>query len=214
MPFTARIDADPMLDTGTPDEQGFATPAPARAATAMHTLIGRDALLDQVLASLETARLLTLTGHSGSGKTSLAKAVFRVQTNLTGATPVAIHWVDLSALSDGELLAATIAQACEVALGGRAGLKDLVIALRASRALLILDNAEHLVDEVAAVVYQLLEGCAPDTRKRWSICMPRRAIPTCTENCVSTLVSTRFNPRSETPVPLSSGRSNTTARLP
>lgn len=155
--FTARIDADPMLDTGTPDEQGVAMPAPAQVASSLHPLVGRDALLDQVRTALKTARLLTLTGHSGSGKTSLAKAVS--QANVTGTAPVAVHWVDLAALSDGELLAVSIAQACEVALDGRAGLKELVTALRASRALLILDNAEHLVDAVAAVVYELLGGC-------------------------------------------------------
>lgn len=157
--FTARIEADLTISARPADAQGVATPTPTPAATFAHSLIGRDALLDQVRTGLETARLLTLTGHSGSGKTSLARAVLMTEPHCTPTAMAAVHWVDLAALSDGELLAASIAQASDVTLGNGAGLKDLVAALRASQALLILDNAEHLVDAVAAIAYQLLEGC-------------------------------------------------------
>ena len=157
--FTARVDADPAIDAGPAHGQDVAAAVRAltRTTTSVHRLIGRDALFDHVRTSLETARLLTLTGHSGSGKTSLAKAVFTSGACGPGMAPA--HWVDLSALSDGELLASSIAQACEVTLGSGGGLKDLVTALRGTRALLILDNAEHLVDAVAMVAYQLLDAC-------------------------------------------------------
>lgn len=157
--FTAPIDAAPDLVAGPIKEQGAVLPVREQTAMAAHRLIGRDALLDHIRTTLRSSRLLTLTGHSGSGKTSLARAVFTIEAQATGTATAAVHWVDLAPLNEGELLEATIARACEATLRDRGGVKDLVAALRASHALLILDNAEHLVDAVAAVAHQLLEHC-------------------------------------------------------
>lgn len=156
--FTALIDG-PGSHPSLPNEHNTAQVAPAQPTKAAHRLIGRDALLEHIRTQLNTHRLLTLTGTSGSGKTALAKAVLLAETDAAGAAPVAAHWVDLAALNDGDLLEATMAQACEVTLGEPGGVKALVGALRASHALVILDNAEHLLDAVAAASHQLLAGC-------------------------------------------------------
>jgi len=157
--FTASIDSAAIFDPNPANSQSAGIASEVRTSNQVHRLIGRDALLDQVLAKLQTARLLTLTGHSGSGKTSIAKAVLAAQSHGSGTTPAVVHWIDLAALSDGDLVAASIAQTCDVTLGDREDLKGLVVSMRTSRALLILDNAEHLVDEVAHVAHRLLEEC-------------------------------------------------------
>lgn len=147
--LTARVETDPPLVAVAFEQLGGRAAPPSA-----HRLVGREALLGHALGQLESARLLTLTGHSGCGKTSLAKAVLATQ-----AGAKAVHWVDLAALSDGDLLAAAIAHACGLALDSGSGVKDLVAALGGSPALLILDNAEHLVDAVAAMAHALLAGC-------------------------------------------------------
>ena len=159
--FTARVETDTDSGSGsaTAGDSDVAPPAEAQAAIATHRLIGRDALLVHISTALQSSRLLTLTGHSGCGKTVLARAVLMNERTTSSTTHATAHWVDLAALSDDELLVATMARACEVTLGDGVGLRGLVSALHTSHALVILDNAEHLVDTVAAVVHQLLEGC-------------------------------------------------------
>ncbi|PZP26948.1 MAG: hypothetical protein DI603_23125 [Roseateles depolymerans] len=157
--FTARLNEAPEAGLGAGGEPDPAPPSRHWPVFAGHRLIGRDALLVHIWEVLGANRLLTLTGHSGCGKTALARAVFMTNRKAGSPAPAAVHWVDLTPVHDGELLETTIARACEVALSGGTGSKGLPTALRTAQALVILDNAEHLVDEVAMLVHQLLEGC-------------------------------------------------------
>jgi len=103
------------------------------------------------------ARLVTLTGPGGSGKTRLA---IQAATDLMDAFPDGVWWVELAALSDD----AHVPPAAARALGVRESpdeplLTTLVAALRARRLLLLLDNCEHLISACAALAHALLEGC-------------------------------------------------------
>ncbi|UXH78378.1 ATP-binding protein [Roseateles amylovorans] len=149
--FTARV-ANATAHNAQEVEPG---PAPASALQ----LLGREALFAQLHAAFEEARLLTLIGPAGAGKTSLARELQAGGMHRNGV-PRPIYWVELAALADGELLAASIAQACGVTLGDDGGHRDLTAALRSSHALVILDNAEHLVDAVATVAHALLDACS------------------------------------------------------
>jgi len=148
--FTARVVNAPA-DRAQGVEAGPAT-------TSALQLLGREDLLAQLHAAFEEARLLTLIGPAGAGKTSLARELQACGLDWQGV-PRPVFWVDLAALTDGELLPASIAQACGVTMGDDAGRAGLAAALRSSHALVILDNAEHLVDAVAAVAHALLDAC-------------------------------------------------------
>ena len=115
-------------------------------------LVGREQELAKVLALLSQARLVTLTGAGGSGKTRLA---LQAAAELVDDFPQGVWWVSLAALSDPELVDSTIAQVV-----GAKG--DLGEHLREQKALLLLDNFEQLVDTAPKIAALLSE--APELR--------------------------------------------------
>ncbi|MFT7723941.1 MAG: winged helix-turn-helix domain-containing protein [Roseateles sp.] len=134
-----------------------APPAPTQAtATPQPALIGRERDLQQLMALLATCRLVTLCGLGGVGKTRLALAAVDAAQRQGGAWPDGVWLVRLEALADAGLLVPGIAQALH--LGARAGgdAAALAQALAPLDLLLVLDNAEHLVDGVAALLAPLL----------------------------------------------------------
>ena len=109
--------------------------------------LGREHELADVQALLarDDARLLTLTGAGGSGKTRLA---LHAAAEAAEAYPDGVWWVPLAPLTDP----ADVGPAAARALGGGGKLPDLV---DGRRLLLLLDNFEHVVEaapEVAAVL--------------------------------------------------------------
>jgi predicted ATPase/DNA-binding SARP family transcriptional activator len=116
--------------------------------------VGRDQELAAVLALLEDARLLTLTGAGGSGKTRLALAAAR-------DADVPAAWVELASIADPTTLPAHVASV----LGARtdAGVtpeQAITGLLQEREILLVLDNCEHVVDICAHLVERLLRACS------------------------------------------------------
>ena len=101
------------------------------------TLLGRGA-----------ARLLTLTGPAGAGKTRLA---LQAAAEASDQFPHGVFWVPLAALRDPKLVLEAAAQALEA----REGLADRIAD---RRLLLVLDNFEHLID-AAGELAGLLAAC-------------------------------------------------------
>src|SRR5918999_4026853 len=102
-------------------------------------------------------RLLTLTGAGGCGKTRLALEVAR---ELVGVYPDGVWLVEFAPLSEGALVAQALASVLGVNEQPDRSLADaLVDFLGAKRALLVLDNCEHLVDAVARLADTLLNSC-------------------------------------------------------
>lgn len=122
-------------------------PAPGR------LLVGREDDAAQLQAMLGRHRLVTLLGSGGVGKTSLALAVAGA-----AAPPDGVWLVRLDALSDAEPLAAAVAQALSLSSQARRDDEALAIALAPLSLRLVLDNAEHLVEAVAALAARLLAG--------------------------------------------------------
>lgn len=123
----------------------------------LSTLIGREQELREVRARLEGARLVTLTGPGGVGKTRLAIRVAREQTE--GCSDGA-WFVDLAAQTDP----AHIVDAIAAALGlreepGRPLDETLLEWLRPQSLLLVLDSCEHLLDACARLAERILLGC-------------------------------------------------------
>jgi predicted ATPase/class 3 adenylate cyclase len=118
------------------------------------SFIGREREVAAVKEMLGRARLLTLTGAGGCGKTRLA---LQVAADLLDAYPDGVWLVELAALADPDLALTTIA----TVLGlkeerGRTLLQAVTDHVASRRLLLLLDNAEHLLDACAHTVEALL----------------------------------------------------------
>jgi len=121
--------------------------------------IGRQNELHQVKQILAdpASRLLTLTGAGGVGKTRLALQAAQLNQE---AYPQGIWLASLGALSDLELVPQAVAAAIELRLERNCPpIVELIEALRDQRALLLLDNCEHLIAACAALASALLQGC-------------------------------------------------------
>ena len=125
------------------------------------SFIGRAEQIEEVVRLLEEARLLTLVGSGGCGKTRLA---IEVAGRITDRYGDGVLWIDLSSLSDPALVPSTVA----TALGIREALiqdsTDTVAAYLENRNLLLsLDNCEHLAAECAAFADRILRSCGAVT---------------------------------------------------
>ena len=122
------------------------------------SFVGRERELAQIKRELAATRLLTLTGAGGSGKTRLA---IEVAYDLVGAYRGGVWLVELAPLSEGALVPQAVAGTLGVSeRAGQPLLKTLVEVLRTKEMLLLVDNCEHLVEEAASLVDELLESCA------------------------------------------------------
>jgi predicted ATPase/DNA-binding CsgD family transcriptional regulator len=120
------------------------------------SFVGRKRERAAVLAALDGAGLVTLFGPGGVGKTRLAAAVA-----VEAAPDFAAGggWVDLVPVRSGFAVPA-VAGALGVTEQPPQPLERTVIEhLRSGRSLLVLDNCEHLVDEVAGFVGRVLAAC-------------------------------------------------------
>ena len=122
--------------------------------TAMQPLIGRESLLALLVDALATHRLITLVGPGGVGKTSLGLELAR-----TAAESYAdgVHVVELVSVVDEAATSAAFATAIDVNLKRSSSIDDAIAEmLRPRHCLLLLDNCEHLVEPVAALVSRIL----------------------------------------------------------
>jgi predicted ATPase/class 3 adenylate cyclase len=139
-------------------------PAPRTAPGARHNLpkaissfIGRDRDVAELAELLETARLVTLTGPGGCGKTRLA---IEAASASIPVRPDGIWFVDLAPVSDRELVLSVAANAMGVQ-ESRAASADsaLIDFLSSGRPLVILDNCEHLIPTCAELTENWLSAC-------------------------------------------------------
>ena len=102
-----------------------------------------------------------MLGAGGIGKTSLALAAAHARRH---AQRDGAAWVDLSSISEPALVCAVVARALELPVAsGDHQLSALVAGLKSLDVLLVLDNAEHLIDEVARLCNAIVTG-APGVR--------------------------------------------------
>ncbi|GAA4615567.1 BTAD domain-containing putative transcriptional regulator [Actinoallomurus liliacearum] len=138
-------------------------------------LVGRDGSLDHLARLVRTARLVTLSGPGGVGKTRLAvEAATRLAAEDEAGFPDGVWLIELAGQRGGT---AALAQEISAVLGVRDDLpsgvpgtgtsvapaRRLAAALRDRRLLLVLDNCEQVVD-LAAELAELLLGTAAGLR--------------------------------------------------
>lgn len=116
--------------------------------------IGRDAEMRAVLEALDAARLVTLVGLGGVGKTAIAAHV--ASTATTSSYDVVV-WCDLAKLDPGAEVLAAIAQMLSARPQAGQGIADAIAdVLQDTRALLVLDNCEHVLRSARSAVETLL----------------------------------------------------------
>jgi len=118
------------------------------------TFIGRDRELAECAQRLETARLLTLTGIGGCGKTRLA---LRLAEAVIASFPDGVWFVDLAAIAEAERVALSVATIFGVHEESNTPIEDTLERHLAGKVLLlVLDNCEHLLDVCAPLAERLL----------------------------------------------------------
>jgi predicted ATPase len=156
--FIAALDDGPeapIAATSPTAARGAAAGDPrSRLPSRLPALIGREADLAECRAGLGTHALVTLTGPGGIGKTRLALAVAH---SVRSEFIEGVRLVELAAVSQPARLAAAVGAALGIELAGDVPPVEVIAgALREQSLLLLLDNCEHLLDAVAALVESIL----------------------------------------------------------
>src|SRR5580693_2426254 len=146
------------MDAGSDLEQPASADAgPGNLPVQLTRFIGRAADLAAVRSLVRGARLVTLTGSAGCGKTRLG---LQAADGLAGAHADGAWLVELAGLSDPAQIAGSIAAALPVhRQGSFAEPAALAAAIGARDLIIVLDNCEHLIRGCAEVTERLLRGC-------------------------------------------------------
>lgn len=150
-----------LMGIGAQDERGLRTleRAPHNLPVQLSSFVGREDQIKEVADSVSHLRLTTLTGIGGVGKTRLA---LQVAAEVLGEFNHGAWFVELAPLAEPGLLADTVANALAIPLDSMATAERRVLRFLAQRrALIVVDNCEHLIIDVAAFVDTLLRSC-PD----------------------------------------------------
>ncbi len=120
--------------------------------------VGREKEIAEIKALLNSARLVTLTGSGGTGKTRLSQ---EVGAQLLTSFPHGVWLIELAPLSDPAQIIPALAEVFGLQELPFNPLANLVMDyLRDKRTLLILDNCEHLIEACARLADDLLHQCA------------------------------------------------------
>jgi predicted ATPase/DNA-binding SARP family transcriptional activator len=134
-------------------ERPAARPAPRQ----LTSFVGRESELAELERLMRRARLLTLTGPGGAGKTRLSyELLARHERDFADG----IHVVELAPIVEEALVVEEAAAALGMQLrSGREALDALRDQIGTRSVLLVLDNCEHLIGACATLADRLLRGC-------------------------------------------------------
>jgi len=147
----------PDLPDNFPPLQSLNT-VPNNLPSQLTSFIGRGAEMAEIRALLNSARLVTLTGSGGTGKTRLS---IEIGTQELASFSSGVWLLELAPLTDPEQIIPALAKVLCLQELPSAPLDALVIDyLRDKKVLLILDNCEHLIEACAHLAADLLHHCA------------------------------------------------------
>src|SRR5271170_3208909 len=145
-------------------EEPRRTPSQTVAAPELHNLpvavtrmIGRKETVAALVSRLSRARLVTILGPGGIGKTTVALAVAEA---VVSSYEHGVWLIDLAPLGDARLVPSAIATILDLQIHAEDPLPGLTAALRDKRMLLVLDNCEHVIEAVASLAAALLRVTA------------------------------------------------------
>lgn len=119
--------------------------------------VGRERDIVDLGRLLGTARMITLTGTGGIGKTRLA---LHLAERVLRQFPDGVRFIDLSETSTNEEALRTVAAGLQAAQGDSTALMDgIITALRTQHLLLLLDTCEHAVGPMAELCEAVLRDC-------------------------------------------------------
>ena len=125
---------------------------------ALTSFVGRDHEVGEIVELIARSRLVTLVGAGGVGKTRVA---LQAAANVLDRFPDGAWLVELAPLSDPALIPGAVAAALGVALPQEGhAVANLVAVLKPKTALVILDNCEHVIHDVAQGIATVLRDCA------------------------------------------------------
>ncbi len=125
------------------------------------SFVGREREIAEASRMLSAARLLTLTGSGGTGKTRLA---LQLAADVLPSFPDGVWLAELAPLASPDLVLQTVAAAYGLREIPGIPLLDLVTDyMRSKRLLLVLDNCEHLIEACAQLADHFLRTC-PDVK--------------------------------------------------
>jgi predicted ATPase/class 3 adenylate cyclase len=123
----------------------------------LSAFIGRGREVAEVRALVESARLVTLTGAGGCGKTRLG---LQVAAELLDGSGDGVWLAELAAVADEDAVPAAICDALRLAVSpGRAALEALLDALALQDVLIVVDNCEHLIGGCAKTAEAIVRRC-------------------------------------------------------
>ncbi len=127
--------------------------------TLVSAFIGRETELADVRELVTSARMVTLTGAGGSGKTRLA---LQASAELISTIPDGVWLAELAPLTDGEQIPVAVAAALGVTehSGGPTLAATITDALSDQHTLIMLDNCEHLIDAAAKFCDEVIRHCS------------------------------------------------------
>jgi predicted ATPase/DNA-binding CsgD family transcriptional regulator/Tfp pilus assembly protein PilF len=121
------------------------------------TFVDRDEDLAELKSLLDAHRLVTVSGAGGVGKTRIAT---HLAVNLLDAYFDGVWFCDFSPVRHGELVASVVARVLGVRQQQSQPVAESIArALKRNRALLIFDNCEHVLQEVAELAGKILHNC-------------------------------------------------------
>jgi predicted ATPase/DNA-binding XRE family transcriptional regulator len=157
----ARRPAAPPAESPEPSADSVIVGARTNLPEQTTSFVGRETEIAEIRRLLldpsPAARLITLTGAGGCGKTRLA---LQVASGIVDHFPDGVWLVELAPLTDPVLVAQTVALTLGIReMSGVPLLRTLAERLRSLRLLLVLDNCEHLIDASAQLADTLIRSC-------------------------------------------------------
>ncbi|MFN8496967.1 MAG: tetratricopeptide repeat protein [Anaerolineae bacterium] len=138
--------------------------APSRASAAhnipqpLTRFIGREREIADGLSRLGRARLVTISGPGGAGKTRLAR---EISARIADANEVPVWWVELAPITDPALVPQIVASVLGLREPqGQSWTEALTAELKPRKLLLVLDGCEHLIEACARLIGALLRAAS------------------------------------------------------
>lgn len=118
-------------------------------------MVGRDRLVEMMVAQLPQRRFITVTGSGGVGKTTVALAVANA---LRPSYRDSAYLVDLAPVAEAALVPSALSSALGLPVTSDAPIPSLLRVLREKALLLVLDNCEHVVEATATLAHEVFQN--------------------------------------------------------